>query len=108
METVSPQLLRFGSVHYTATVWVNGQPLVTHSGGHLPFEAEVPGDMSQTGLIFLLQVGHLLHYSEENMVTVAVNNTLNRSGPGYSQAVPVVPVHLFILSILSTKSICST
>ena len=32
---------RFGSVHYTAMVYVNGQHLVTHAGGHLPFEAEV-------------------------------------------------------------------
>ena len=79
-------------MHYTATVWVNGQPLATHSGGHLPFEAEVAGDRCQTGLILLLQVSHLLHYSEENRVTVAVNNTLNRSGPAYSQPVPAVPV----------------
>ena len=32
---------RFGSVHYTAMVYVNGQHLITHAGGHLPFEAEV-------------------------------------------------------------------
>merc|ERR1711892_1416114 len=34
-------MLRFGSAHYTAMVYVNGKPAVTHEGGHLPFEAEV-------------------------------------------------------------------
>jgi len=56
-------VLRFGSVHYTAMVWVNGHHVVTHHGGHLPFEAEV---------------GHVLDFSLENRVTVAVNNTLTR------------------------------
>jgi len=56
-------MLRFGSVHYTAMVYVNGQHLVTHAGGHLPFEAEV---------------GPLLTFVDENRVTVAVNNTLSR------------------------------
>ena len=33
--------LRFGSVNYHATVWVNGQRLGIHEGGHLPFAFEV-------------------------------------------------------------------
>ena len=32
---------RFGSVHYTAMVYLNGQFVTDHSGGHLPFEADV-------------------------------------------------------------------
>ncbi len=32
--------IRFGSVNYHATVWVNGQQLGIHEGGHLPFAFE--------------------------------------------------------------------
>lgn len=56
-------MLRFGSVHYSAIVYVNGQPVVSHSGGHLPFEADVSDVVS---------------FSEKNRITVAVNNTLTR------------------------------
>src|SRR5689334_23066570 len=31
-------VLRFGSVNYLADVWLNGQFLGSHEGGHLPFE----------------------------------------------------------------------
>ncbi|KAJ8304456.1 hypothetical protein KUTeg_018039 [Tegillarca granosa] len=41
--------------------WVNGQPVMEHDGGHLPFEAEV---------------NNVIHFGGENLVTVAVNNTL--------------------------------
>ena len=34
-------VLRFGSVNYLAEVWLNGQPLGLHEGGHLPFEFEI-------------------------------------------------------------------
>ena len=34
-------ITRFGSVHYTAMVYLNGQFVTGHSGGHLPFEADV-------------------------------------------------------------------
>jgi len=56
-------VLRFGSVHYTAIVYVNGKHAVSHSGGHLPFEADV---------------SDALNYSDKNRITVAVNNTLTR------------------------------
>ena len=68
---------RFGSVHYTAMVYVNGQHLVTHAGGHLPFEAEVTKNNILPN-IFLVKVGPLLTFVDENRVTVAVNNTLSR------------------------------
>ena len=56
-------LLRFGSVHYYSVVYVNGINVVNHTGGHLPFEADVT---------------NILAYDKENLVTVVVNNTLNR------------------------------
>ena len=34
-------LLHFGAVDYRASVWVNGQLVVGHEGGHTPFEADV-------------------------------------------------------------------
>ena len=33
--------LRFGSVNYLAEAWLNGAPLGTHEGGHLPFEFDI-------------------------------------------------------------------
>lgn len=46
-------LLRFGAVDYIATVWVNGEHVGGHRGGHVPFEIDVtdalaanPGDAS--------------------------------------------------------------
>ncbi|XP_065719451.2 beta-glucuronidase isoform X4 [Drosophila suzukii] len=53
--------LRFGSVHYEAYVWINGQKVVKHEMGHLPFEAEVTD---------------LLNYGAENRITVMCDNAL--------------------------------
>lgn len=79
-------VIRFGSVHYTAIVWVNGKKACEHYGGHLPFQA----DITQSIL-----------YGSENVIMVAVNNTLtlttipqgelqfmndtNRYPPGYTE-----------------------
>jgi beta-galactosidase/beta-glucuronidase len=45
-------LLHFGAVDYRARVWVNGQLVATHEGGHTPFSADIsaallPGDQPQ-------------------------------------------------------------
>ena len=53
--------LRFGSVHFTAKVYLNGVFVGQHEGGHLPFEFDVSG---------------VIQPSQLNLVTVAVNNTL--------------------------------
>ena len=44
--------------------WLNGKEVMTHSGGHLPFEADVTS---------------LLSYGNINRITAAVNNTLTPS-----------------------------
>lgn len=54
--------IRFGSVHYTAVVYLNRNKIVSHSGGHLPFAAEVT---------------NYVKFGEENLITVAVDNTLS-------------------------------
>src|SRR5215204_4904179 len=41
--------LRFGSVNYLAEVWLNGQALGTHEGGHLPFEFDITSLVKQSG-----------------------------------------------------------
>ena len=56
--------LLFESVRYYATVWVNGKKVMTHEGGHLPFQTEI---------------GDLLVNDKPNRVTVAVNNTFTLS-----------------------------
>lgn len=53
--------VRFGSVHYHAVVWMNGEQVGEHAGGHLPFQLEVTS---------------VLNYGYSNTLTVAVNNTL--------------------------------
>ncbi|HVZ81698.1 MAG TPA: glycoside hydrolase family 2 TIM barrel-domain containing protein [bacterium] len=45
----SRTFLRFGSVHYHATVWLNGLRLGSHEGGHLPFQFEVT-DIPRKGM----------------------------------------------------------
>ncbi|XP_060769439.1 beta-glucuronidase [Neoarius graeffei] len=57
-------VLRVGSAHYYAVVWVNGVQVTEHEGGHLPFEANI-GDMIQ------------MDASMPCRITIAVNNTLN-------------------------------
>uniref|UniRef100_A0A336KUJ1 CSON000008 protein n=1 Tax=Culicoides sonorensis TaxID=179676 RepID=A0A336KUJ1_CULSO len=53
--------IRFGSVHYLAVVWINGNQVVKHEIGHLPFEAEITD---------------FVKYGKENRVTVLCDNVL--------------------------------
>ncbi|MCZ0856746.1 beta-glucuronidase [Actinomyces israelii] len=63
-------LLRFGSVTHRARVWVDGTEVATHTGGYLPFEADIT-DLVEAGGTFRL--------------TVAVDNRLTWQTlpPGY-------------------------
>jgi beta-glucuronidase len=63
-NTAPRWVLRFQAAHYETRVWINGQSAMNHSGGHLPFEADItPFLPSGT------------NYSKVRIV-VAVNNTL--------------------------------
>jgi beta-glucuronidase len=53
--------LRFGSVNYTAKVWLNGKALGGHVGGHLPFAFDVTDAVSMDG---------------DNVLTVLVENKI--------------------------------
>lgn len=61
-------VLRFGSVNYLAEVWLNGERLGSHEGGHLPFEFEVSAHVQ----------------AEDNRLVVRVNGDLlpDRVPPG--------------------------
>ena len=49
-------ILRFGSVNYLADVWLNGQSLGTHEGGHLPFEFDVTSHVKRSGNQLIVRV----------------------------------------------------
>lgn len=54
--------LRFGSVNYRAKVWLNGKPLGSHEGGHLPFEFEATPHLQTGDNLLVVRVdGRLAH-----------------------------------------------
>ncbi|SQG63712.1 beta-glucuronidase [Corynebacterium renale] len=63
-------ILRFGSATHAATVWVNGTEVAQHTGGYLPFEADVTDVVARCA---------------EFRLTVAVDNRLSWETipPGY-------------------------
>lgn len=42
-------LLRFGAVDYDCFVWLNGQPVGGHRGGHVPFDLDLSDALHATG-----------------------------------------------------------
>ncbi|HVW93905.1 MAG TPA: glycoside hydrolase family 2 TIM barrel-domain containing protein [Devosia sp.] len=42
-------LLHFGAVDYRAQVWVNGDLVATHEGGHTPFSADITASLTDGG-----------------------------------------------------------
>jgi beta-galactosidase/beta-glucuronidase len=42
-------ILRFGAVDHRASVWVNGQLVTRHEGGHIPFAADVTHALTASG-----------------------------------------------------------
>jgi hypothetical protein len=42
-------LLHFGAVDYRARVWVNGQLVAEHEGGHTPFSADITSALAEGG-----------------------------------------------------------
>ena len=48
--------LRFGSVNYLASVWLNGTHLGGHEGGHLPFEFDITALVKPQGNCLVVRV----------------------------------------------------
>jgi len=42
-------LLHFGAVDYAAKVWVNGELVASHEGGHTPFSADITTSLRSEG-----------------------------------------------------------
>lgn len=57
-RTVTGWKLRFESVAANAQVWVNGRPVGSHEGAHLPFE--VPAPLKATGNVLVVRVSNQL------------------------------------------------
>lgn len=53
--------IRVGSANYAAKLWLNGKPIGTHEGGHLPFAFNITNDVKWDG---------------ENRITIEVENLL--------------------------------
>lgn len=51
VDTDDPRcwLLHFSAVDYRAEVWVNGQLVVRHEGGHVPFDADITSALVAEG-----------------------------------------------------------
>ncbi|KAF2728423.1 glycoside hydrolase [Polyplosphaeria fusca] len=49
-------ILRFGAVDYEATVWLNGQYVGSHTGGHVPFDIDVTDAINGTDNRLTLRV----------------------------------------------------
>jgi beta-glucuronidase len=48
--------LRFGSVNYLANIWINGENIGTHEGGHLPFEFDITDKLNREDNILVVRV----------------------------------------------------
>lgn len=49
-------LLHFGAVDYRATVWVNGNQVAQHEGGHTPFCADITHALREHGNVLVVRV----------------------------------------------------
>lgn len=55
-------IIRFNSVNYLAEVWLNGQKLGQHEGGHLPFVFDLTDTLQPSDNLLILRVdGRLAH-----------------------------------------------
>ena len=49
-------ILRFGSVNYLAEVWLNGERIGLHEGGHLPFEFDLTETVKEADNLLVVRV----------------------------------------------------
>ncbi|MFX1281035.1 MAG: beta-glucuronidase [Promethearchaeota archaeon] len=49
-------IIRFGSVNYLADVWLNGENIGSHEGGHLPFEFDVTNLLNPQNNLLVVRV----------------------------------------------------
>ena len=56
--------LRFNSVNYLAQVWLNGQELGIHEGGHLPFQFDISDKVHPTDNLLVVRVDGSLAFDQ--------------------------------------------
>jgi len=49
-------IIRFGSVNYLADIWLNGEKIGSHEGGHLPFEFEITEKLLEQKNLLIVRV----------------------------------------------------
>ncbi|QHW31885.1 glycoside hydrolase family 2 [Paenibacillus rhizovicinus] len=94
-------MLHFGAVDYLAKVWVNGQLMAVHEGGHTPFQVDITSMLAEGGNVIVLRAEDFSRdvtlprgkqYWLENSASIFYTRTT-----GIWQSVwlePVAPVHL--------------
>ena len=81
-------ILRFGSVNYLADVWLNGETLGTHEGGHLPFEFDITARVKPSGNRLVVRVDGRLAFDRvpPGNVTGDPADFFSSHGDNYPQA----------------------
>ena len=75
--------VRFGSVNYLASVWLNGTHIGGHEGGHLPFEFDITALFKPQGNCLVVRVDGELAYDRVppgNVTGEAADFFLNHAG----------------------------
>jgi beta-glucuronidase len=79
-------VLRFGSVTHEARVYLNGQPVVEHTGGFTPFEAEINAFVSLGKNRLTVAVNTIVDHT-----TLPVGNYQEEDVPGLGKVVTDTP-----------------
>jgi beta-galactosidase/beta-glucuronidase len=84
LENSNRLLLRFGAVDYEATVWVNGEYVGFHRGGHVPFDLDITNALEFKGT------------AAKSFITVRVfDSAFNLEQPRGKQYWEAEPVNIF-------------
>lgn len=80
--------IRFNSVNYLAAVWLNGEPLGGHEGGHLPFEFDTTARVKAEDNLLVVRVDGELSFDRvpPGNVTGAETDFFSGHGGNYPQA----------------------
>jgi beta-glucuronidase len=73
--------VRFGSVNYRAQVWLNGEPLGSHEGGHLPFAFEVTSQLREEDNLLVARVDGRLGRDTVPPGNLALEDTVSANTP---------------------------
>ena len=75
-------VIRFEQVNYSATVWLNGVQIGSHSGAHEPFELRLPKAIVKTGAANSLVLGSTVDARSTICRHLAITNLASRKVAG--------------------------